>query len=344
MIRNRLVIATLVSIVALAFASAQTPRRRPTPAPAKPKPSPTPTPAPPSTATQQPADPPSATVAIVNGATISQADVNDQINAAILNDPDLYLRSFYADQDKEIKEARKRAVDARIGSMLIDAEAKKRGVTTDEIIQREINAKIAPPTEVEIQAAYNANRAQIGSADLESVRPDIINYLRNQRSQELYEAFINRLRMTNVVSKGADVNAPNLASGTVLAAVNGSPIRVDAINERMKAYVYKLQMKIYAAQKSAVNRRINDLLLIAEANNRKVGPEEIVRTEITEKLKPPTEAEITSFYNENKARITGDLASARTAIAQYLQQQQQEKLETALSEKLRAGAKVQARV
>ena len=341
MIRNRLVIATLVSIVALAFASAQTPRRRPTPAPAKPKPSPTPTPAPPSTATQQPADPPSATVAIVNGATISQADVNDQINAAILNDPDLYLRSFYADQDKEIKEARKRAVDARIGSMLIDAEAKKRGVTTDEIIQREINAKIAPPTEVEIQAAYNANRAQIGSADLESVRPDLINYLRNQRSQELYEAFINRLRMTNVVSKGADVNAPNLASGTVLAAVNGSPIRVDAINERMKAYVYKLQMKIYAAQKSAVNRRINDLLLIAEANNRKVGPEEIVRTEITEKLKPPTEAEITSFYNENKARITGDLASARTAIAQYLQQQQQEKLETALSEKLRAGAKVQ---
>ena len=337
--RKRLVIATLISIFALALASAQTPRRHPTSPAPKPKPSPTPVPA---TTPAPQADPASPTLATVNGAAITQADVNDQVNAAIMNDPDLYLRSFYSDQAKEIKEARQRAVDARISSMLIDAEAKKRGQTADEIIQREINAKIPPPTEAEIQAAYNANRSQIGSAGLESVRPDIINFLRNQRSQELYEAMINRLRMTNVVSKRADVNTPNLAPGTVLASVNGDPIRVDSINERMKAYVYKLQMKVYAAQKGAVDRRINDLLLIAEANNRKVGPEEIVRAEITEKLKPPTEAEITNFYNENKARINGDLASARPSIVEYLQQQQQERLENALSEKLRAGAKVQA--
>jgi protein-disulfide isomerase len=335
---TKLLVISMTLLACAAIAVAQTPRRRTGPAP---KPAPTPTPVPVSNQPQQPADPPPLTLAIVNDTSITQADVADQINAAILNDPDLYLRAFYLDPEKEIKEARLRALDARINSLLIAAEARKRGRSPDEIVESEINAKISPPSEQEIQAAYNANQAQLGSVDLEKVRPDLINYLRNQRKQELYEAYLNRLRMTNAVARRADVNAPNLAPGTVLAAVNGDPIRVDLIDQRMKAYVYKLQMRIYAAEKSAVDRRINDLLLIAEASKRKIGPEEIVRAEVTDKLKPPTEADVANFYNENKARITGDLASARAAIASYLQQQQEEKLETALSERLQAGAKVQ---
>src|SRR5712692_4892323 len=336
---RKLIILLSALLVTVSLVPAQTPRRRT--GVAGPKPTPTPTPASVSSPPQQPADPPPATLAIVNDARITQSDVADQINAAISNDPDLYLRAFYLDPEKEIKEARQRALEARINSLLIASEAKKRGKSSDEIVAQEIDAKITPPTEQEIQAAYNANRDQLGSVDLEKVRPDLINYLRNQRKQELYEAYLNRLRMTNAVARHADVNAPSLAPGTVLAAVNGDPIRVDMINERIKASTYKLQMRIYAAEKSAVDRRINDLLLIAEANKRKIGPEEIVRAEVTDKLKPPTEADVANFYNENKARVKGDLASARVDIANYLQQQQEEKLETALSERLRAGAKVQ---
>ena len=336
--RTRLLIISIILIACGAIGVAQTPRRRTGPAAPKPTPSPTPVSV---SQPQQPTDPPPATLAIVNDNSITQSDVADQINATILNDPDLYLRAFYLDPEKEIKEARQRALEARINSLLIAAEAKKRSKSPDEIVEREIDAKTTPPTEQEIQAAYEANRAQLGATDLEKVRPDLINYLRSQRRQEVYEAYLNRLRMTNAVARRTDVNTPNLAPGTVLAAVNGDPIRVDMINERMKAYAYKLQMRIYFVQKSAVDRRINDLLLIADANKRKIGPEEIVRAEVTDKVKPPTEAEVVNFYNENKARITGDVASARAAIANYLQQQQQEKLETALSERLRTGAKVQ---
>jgi protein-disulfide isomerase len=335
--RTRLLIISITLIACAAVAVAQTPGRRP--GAAAPKPTPTPTPVPVSSQPQQPADP--APLAIVNDTSIAQADVGDQINAAILSDPDPYLRAFYLDPEKEIKEARQRALDARINSLLLAAEAKKRSKSPDEIVEKEINTKITPPTEQEIQEVYTASRAQLGSASLETVRPDLVNYLRNQRRQELYEAYLNRLRMTNAVAKRADVNAPNLAPGTVLAAVNGDPIRVDMINERMKAYVYKLKMRIYAVQKSALDRRINDLLLIAEANKRKIGPEEIVRAEVTDKVKPPTEAEVANFYNENKAGITVGLASARADIVNYLQQQQQQKLETALSARLRAGARVQ---
>src|SRR5216684_2049763 len=116
----------LIAILLTAtFIAAQTPRRRT--GAAAPKPTPTPTPAPVSSQPQQPADPAPAPLAIVNDTSITVADVGDQINATILNDPDLYLRAFYLDPEKEIKEARQRALDARINSLLIAAEARKRG-------------------------------------------------------------------------------------------------------------------------------------------------------------------------------------------------------------------------
>jgi len=257
-----------------------------------------------------------------------------------MQDPDPYLHDFYTDPEKATKDARERAVEARVSSMLIAAEAKKRGKSTNDYIESEINAKVPAPTEQEVQAAYDANRNQIGGADLEAVRADLVNFIRNHRRSELYGALVNRLKMTNVVSKNADVNAPNLASGVVLASVNGDPLRIDSINERMKPYVYKMQMRIYSARKDILDRRINDLLIVSEANKRKVGPEEIVRTEITDKIKSPTDAEISKFYDANKANIKGDLAASHTAIANYLQQQQQEELEVALANKLRTSAKL----
>jgi len=251
----------------------------------------------------------------------------------------LYCRygDFYIDPAKATREARERAVDARVASMLVAAEAKKRNKSPNDIIEAEINSKLVPPTEQEIRAAYEANRNQVAGADLESVRPDLVNYLRDQQKPALYAALVNRLKMTNVVSKSADVNAPNLAPGTVLVSVNGDPLRVDAINQRMKAYVYKMQMRIYSVRKDILDRRLNDLLIVAEANKRKIGPEEIVRTEITDKIKVPTDAEVSKVYEENKANIKTDLAAARAAIVNYLQQQQQEELEVALANKLRTG-------
>ena len=334
----------LICLVTFGFAVAQSPRRRTAVSPAATKPSPdaakaTGPNAQPSPS--QPAEATPATVAVVNDVTISASDIEDQVGAIVLRDPDPYLRAFYVDRDKETKDSRQRALEARVNSLLIAAEAKKRGKTRDEIIEAEITSRIANPTDSEIQAAYDANRDQIGNANLESVRAELINYIRNERSQELYAALIRRLKMTNAVIKNADVNAPNLAAGTVLAAVNGEPLRVDTINERTRAYVYKLEMRIYATRKGVLDRRINDLLIVAEANKRKVGPEDIVRTEISDKLTAPTEDAITRVYEANKANVKTDLAGARAAIVTYLQQQQQEKLELALADKLRAGARVQ---
>lgn len=339
MTRPKFIIATLISIMAIAAVVAQTPRRQTPRRPAAPRP--TPSPATIAPAQPTPVQPTAPAIAIVNDVTVAAEDIQDAVSRSILADPDLYLRAFYEDRDKAIREARQRALDVRVNSMLVAAAAKRRAVTTAEFLDQEINSRIPNPSATEIQTLYDANRDQLGNSSLEVARPMLINYLKGQRSEELYAALVTRLKMTNTVMKATDVNAPHLAPGVVLASVNAQPIRVETINERMKAYIYKMEMRIYAAQKQALDRRINDLLFIAEASKRNIGSEQLMRTEITEKLKTPTEAEIAKFYDENKTRMNGDLASTRVGIATYLEQQQQEKLETALAERLRGGAKIQ---
>jgi protein-disulfide isomerase len=279
-------------------------------------------------------------IAIVDNRTFTAADIEPTVSQIILNDPDLYLRDFYQDRAKAIREARQRAVDARVSSMLIASEAAKRKMTLDAFLDAEVNSRLANPTEAEVRAVFDQNRGQLGD-DFDRARPQIIAYLREQRAENQRGELVNRLKMTNTLQKGADVNAPNLAPGTLLASVNGQPLRIETINERMKAYLYKMDRRIYDTQMQVLDQRINDSLITAEANKKNIGAEVIMRTEITDKLKPPTEAEVTKFYEENKSRINGDLASTRVMIAQYLQQQQQEKLEADLAARLRAGAKVQ---
>ena len=334
---RRIIPAACIAAFLFLVGVAQTPRRPGTNRPAAPKPSPTATPAPAAAAPTPAADPASPVLATIGDTTISTSDLSADVSAAIARDGDPYLNDFYTDRAKAIREARERAVDARISSMLIAAEAKKRGTSPNDFIEAEINSKVSPPSEPEIRAAYDANKAQLGGAELETVRTDLVNFLRNQQKQTLYNGLVTRLKMTNAVSKNADANAPNLAAGTVLASVNGDPLRVDSINERMKTYVYKMDMRVYSITKDILDRRVNDLLVVAEARKRNIQPEEIIRTEITEKVKAPTDAEINKFYEENKARINGDLASVKSQIAGYLQQKQQEQLEVALANKLRTG-------
>jgi protein-disulfide isomerase len=277
-------------------------------------------------------------IATVNGQAITRTEIEPDVRVLVSQDQDPYLRRFYEDPEKEIAEARRRALEARINSLLITTEAKKLRKTAEEFRQLEINNRISTPTDQEIQTVYEANRAAFGRAALADVRPQIITYLRAERAEELYASLANRLRMTNLVTKGADVNAPNLGPATVLASVGSTPITAGSLDERMKAYIYKLRLRIYEIEKSLLDRRINDLLLIAEATRRNVRPEEIVRTEITDKRRAPTELEIKKFYDENRERITADFASSRNDISQYLENQEQEKLERALSDRVRAGA------
>jgi protein-disulfide isomerase len=350
--RQALIVLLIGLFIVAAKTHAQTPRRTPqtpgrTPAAgstqtrqggnnAAPKATPTP---PPATA-RTPTSIPAGALAMVNGQAIMPADVESDVRAIINAHQDPYMQAFYEDPSKETAAARTRALDARTKSLLIEAEAKRRKMSVAELIEKEITSRVPAPSEDDIKAVYDANRAQLGGADLETVRPQIVNYIRGKVSERLYSELATRMRMTNAVTRGADPNAPNLSPGAVLVTVGDKPFTAGMLDERLKPYFYKMRLAVYDAQQNAVNKRINDMLLMAEARRRNVPPEDTIREEITNKLHHPTDADVEKFYRDNKERITGDLASVRAEIVKYLEQQEQERAERAFASKLRASADV----
>jgi protein-disulfide isomerase len=140
--------------------------------------------------------------------------------------------------------------------------------------------------------------------------------------------------------QGVEINTPGLKDDAVVATVASQPVKAGMISERLKPAAYRLRMTAYETAKRRAEQLINDQLLLDEARKRGIGPEEIVRTEITDKTKPPTEAEIKKFYDDNKARISSEFDQVRNQIAGYLQERDRERLEKELSARLRKGADI----
>jgi protein-disulfide isomerase len=328
--RNLIYAALLGVIIPASLVMAQKPRQgtgqKPATTPAKPAATPTPAPK----ATTAPTPPAPGTLAIVNGQTIALSDLEPQVREVV--------EGF----DKKMPELRRDALEARINTLLFEAEAQKRKVTGDQLMDAEVNNQLKDPTDAEIQAVYNANKQQIGDATLEAVRPQIISYLRTQAAQKLADALIARLRASHQVVMGTtNVNAPNIPPATVLATVDGRPITASDFEERLKPYVYKLRREIFDAEARSLDFKINQVLLDAEAKKRNMTSENLYKAEVIDKVHQPTDAEVTKFYEDNKARIKGDLNSLRTDIADVLKNQQLSRLEAEFAQRLRAGASVQ---
>ena len=330
-----LIAAALGLLLLNGLAAAQTRKPRPKPATTTAKPAQTTATTKPSTATTKPD--------AKGGAAIKTTLPPDTL--ATLDDEMIFLRDLDAKVsasvtglDKEIEEMRRTALEEQIGTYLLEAEAKKRNVTMQQLLDAEVNSRVAAPSEAEVRAFYDANTAQMGGADYNSVRPQIAEYLRQQAVQKLIGDMVNRLRLTTAVTTGADPNAANLAPSTVLATVGGRAITKGFLEERLKPYIYKRRLEVYGDELAALNYKIYEKLLAAEAKKRNTTPDEVFRVEVTAKVKTPSEADVAKFYEENKGRIQGDLPSLREQISNFLLQQDQRKLVFDLNQRLRAAA------
>jgi protein-disulfide isomerase len=322
----KVLFVVMLCLAPLRIIEAQSPKRstprQTTVKPAAADPTPAPTPAPAARADL------STPIAVVNDQTITVLDLDPAVAQELVQ------------LDLKLAQARQQILNVEINTVLLDTEAKKRKLTSEQLYDLEVTKKIANPTDAEINQFVEANRDQFANSDPKSIRADVVNLLRANREQQLTEDFVRRLRAANPVAAGADVNGPNLNPKAVLATVAGRQITAEAVNTRMMAIAYKLRLNTYEIERSALEQTIDSVLVIAEANKRNVGSEEIVRAEVTNKMHHPTDAEVAKFYSENKARITGDLESVRNQIAVYLDQQEQARLEKALSDRLRKGASI----
>lgn len=283
-----------------------------------------------STPAPRPTRPPAAPVslAIVNGQTLTTADLEPA------------LRQEIETLDDKIADARRSALDVQINTTLLKVEANKRRIDTHRLYELEVTNRIPTFTPAQIKKFIDDNRDQFAGMDPNVVNQQVAVYLHDDAESKLADDLVNRLRRSNPVVMGVDINSPTLNAASVVATVAGQPMTAATLIERLKPVIYRLRIEAYEATKQRVDRLIDDMLLLDEAKRRQVGPEQIVRAEISDKVHTPTEAEVANFYAENKARISGDLNSVRNQLATYLQDESRQRLEKDFSEKLRKSADV----
>jgi protein-disulfide isomerase len=107
-----------------------------------------------------------------------------------------------------IYEARRGAVEELIGDLLVDAEAKARGVTRVDLLKAEIEDKIIPPSDFDVAAWYKAHPERVQGAPLEKVAEPIQALLIQERTRDVQSKFLDSLKAKTPVT--VSLEAPRL--------------------------------------------------------------------------------------------------------------------------------------
>jgi len=242
---------------------------------------------------------------------------------------------------ESVIEERSHAVNGLITKTLLEAEAKRRGLTPDKLYDVEVIAKIIPPTDEEVRAFYHQKRM---NQDFKSVKNDIITQLKKEREGERVMMFANSLRVGAQVSVSEEpVTPPHTEADLdrVFATLNGVNITSRDIEESLFPLIFRVQKQVYALRKQDVDLRINDLLLEQEAKRLGTTPQDLLNQNVRSKIMMASEEQARAFYNQNKATLPGHFADHKVQIMQHLLAQELQKQVAAYAEQLRKNAAVQ---
>jgi protein-disulfide isomerase len=127
-------------------------------------------------------------VATVGGISITLAEVDEKaLQQQAGNFGSLKL-------SMALYEARRGAIDDIVGEKLLAQESKARGITSAALIDQEIGSKIATVTDADVAAWYNANPSRVQGAKLDQVQGPIRSLLTQERTQTVYQGYVDQLK------------------------------------------------------------------------------------------------------------------------------------------------------
>jgi len=270
-------------------------------------------------------------LAVINGVKITKQDLSvdtrTQVNAA---------------QDVVIM-ARSQALGQLISKILLDAEAKRRGVTVAKLLELELTAKVAEPTEADARAFYEENKTD-NSKDFKSIKNEIIAQLKSERQAARTQEFANALRTAAQVSVAEQQVTPpkNEADlARVFATVNGVNITSLDIEQSLLPLIFQVQKQVYEIRKRDLDLKINDMLLEAEAKRLGTTPKALIDQNVRAKMSIPTEEQAKAFYDKHKADLNSEFSKVIVKIFEFLVEEEQRKAVAAYAAELRKNAAVQ---
>ena len=119
------------------------------------------------------------------------AEVDDR--AILASDLEKYAGRELFLQRENLYKLEKRKLEEYITAFLLTREAKKRSVSVEAVLDQEVNSKILPVDDDEIDVFYKSNKARI-AVDLDKAREQIRSHLNNQKIQAQKALFLKSLR------------------------------------------------------------------------------------------------------------------------------------------------------
>ncbi|MFN8061386.1 MAG: hypothetical protein U0Q12_19665 [Vicinamibacterales bacterium] len=163
-----------------------------------------------------------AVVARVGERTITLAEVDAKALQADATD----FRGMRLGQ--ALYEARRQVLDDLVSDAILDGEAKKRGVSRESLVMREVMSKVKPVEEADLQAWYKDNGARVGGQPFESVREPLKTLLTEQRKQEALGGYVASLRRDVPVTVSLDPPRVDvqIAANDPFTGPAGAPIQI----------------------------------------------------------------------------------------------------------------------
>ena len=155
------------------------------------------------------------TVATVGAKTISRSDLDKHVKAKMVQ------------VENQRYKVLSEGLDELIANELYEQEAKARNIAVAELVKQEVEAKVNDPSDDEIKKVYEENKDELEGQTLETVKPQIVQYLKQQQLADRNQQFIEELRKkykTTVALKPPVVNVTD--GGRTARGKAGAPVTI----------------------------------------------------------------------------------------------------------------------
>jgi len=205
---------------------------------------------------------PASSAAAAGGDVVAEVD-GQKITAAELDRHAAGELARLRDQEYEI---RKTALEDLISRRLMEKQAAAKGITTDELVRREVEAKVPEPTPAQIQEVYDQNRDRVGGRSRDEIAPQIVSSLKQQWAQVRAQAFARELRdaaQVKIVLDQPRTEVPVVA-GAQARGPEAAPVTIVEYSDYLCPYCQRAEetvAKVLARYEGKVRFVHRDLLL-----------------------------------------------------------------------------------
>jgi protein-disulfide isomerase len=117
-------------------------------------------------------------------------------------------------------ELKSKALDNLINQRLLEAEAKRRGIAPNKLLEQEADAKVSAPTDSELQALYIVQKEQLARS-FEELKPQLSQLLRQARVQQSRQDYYKLLR--DQAGVAVHLRKPRMAVAADPSRLRGDP-------------------------------------------------------------------------------------------------------------------------